>query len=126
MPLLIIFWILIYCFSSAFSIVLLGDRSLISGNLLKSSTLLNLLLNWKFILAMSLAIIARISFLLVNNNLLKIPKLAAISTTLTTFITLLSLMFIVIMNYFFLNERLNIQQGIGAVIILIGVAIMIK
>lgn len=120
------FWTIIYCFSSAMSIVLVGDRNLISGNLFELSTLVKILFNWKFILAMTLAIFSRISFIFLNNNLLKIPRLASISTTLTTFITLLSLIFIVIANYYFLGEKLNQQQVIGAGIILIGVSLMLK
>jgi drug/metabolite transporter (DMT)-like permease len=75
---------------------------------------------------MTLAVFSRISFIFLNNNLLKIPRLASISTTLTTFITLLSLIFIVLANYYFLGEKLNQQQIIGAGIILIGVSLMLK
>ncbi len=126
MILSLFFWTIVYCFSSAMSIVLVGDRNLISGNLFELSTLVKILFNWKFILAMTLAIFSRISFIFLNNNLLKIPRLASISTTLTTFITLLSLIFIVIANYYFLGEKLNQQQVIGAGIILIGVSLMLK
>jgi drug/metabolite transporter (DMT)-like permease len=58
--------------------------------------------------------------------LLKIPNLANVSTTITVFITLLSLIFIVIANHFFLHEKLNLQQAIGAAVILTGVFIMLK
>ncbi len=126
MILTLFFWTIVYCFSSAISIVLLGDRNLISGNLFELSTLVKILFNWKFILAMTLAVFSRISFIFLNNNLLKIPRLASISTTLTTFITLLSLIFIVLANYYFLGEKLNQQQIIGAGIILIGVSLMLK
>ena len=126
MALIIIFWTIVYCFSTAFSIVLMGDRNLISGNLLNTEAILKLLFNWKFILAMALAIFSRISFILLNNSFLKVPRLAAISTTLTTFVTLASLIFIVIANSFFLHEKLNTQQMIGGVIMLVGVSLMIK
>ena len=120
----IIFWLLVYCFSSAISIVLVGDRNLISGNLFKNYALINLLFNWKFILAMFFAIFSRLSFVFLNNSFLKIPRLASISTTLTTFVTLLSLVFIVLANYFFLNEKLNMQQVVGATFIIIGIIII--
>jgi drug/metabolite transporter (DMT)-like permease len=126
MALIIIFWTLVYCFSTAFSIVLMGDRNLISGNLFESNAILKLLLNWKFILAMALAIFSRISFILLNNSFLKVPRLASISTTLTTFITIISIIFVVVANYVFLQEKLTIQQMFGGAIILIGAAIMIK
>lgn len=126
MALIIIFWTLVYCLSTAFSIVLMGDRNLISGNLFQSAAILKVLLNWKFILAMALAIFSRISFILLNNSFLKVPRLAAISTTLTTFITIISIIFVVVANYIFLQEKLTIQQMLGGAIILIGAAIMIK
>lgn len=124
--LLIIFWILIYCVANTFSIVLLGDRALISGNLLNIDNILRLIFNWKFILAMIFAVLTRISFIMINNSLLKIPKLAGASTSIATFATLLSLIFILMANYFFLNEKLNMQQAIGAFIVLVGVTIMVK
>jgi drug/metabolite transporter (DMT)-like permease len=124
--LLIIFWILIYCVANTFSIVLLGDRSLISGNLLNIDNILRLIFNWKFILAMVFAVLTRISFIMINNSLLKIPRLAGASTSIATFATLLSLIFILMANYYFLNEKLNMQQAIGAFIVLVGVTIMVK
>lgn len=124
--LLIIFWILIYCVANTLSIVLIGDRSLISGNLLNLDNILRLVLNWKFILAMFFAVICRVSFIMLNNSLLKIPRLANTSTTITTFATLLSLVFVLVANYFFLNEKLNLNQVIGAFIVLVGLTIMVK
>jgi drug/metabolite transporter (DMT)-like permease len=104
----------------------MGDRSLISGNLTNSDAIFKLLFNWKLILAMAFAIFSRISFILLNNCFLKVPRLAAISTTLTTFVTLISIIFIVIANSYFLHEKLNTQQIIGGIIILFGVSLMIK
>ncbi|MEI6265722.1 MAG: EamA family transporter [Sphingobacteriia bacterium] len=75
---------------------------------------------------MTLAICARVSYVFLNNSFLKVPRLASISTTLTTFVTLISLLFIVLANYYFLDEKLNMQQMAGAGIILLGVAIMMK
>jgi drug/metabolite transporter (DMT)-like permease len=126
MIIIIIFWTIIFCLCNTFSIVLLGDRSLISGDLFHVENLVRLVLNWKFILAMALAVVTRISFIMLNNSLLKIPRLASVSTSICTFITLLSLIFILLANYFFLNEKLNLQQAIGAVIVLAGIAIMVK
>ncbi|MBA4198040.1 MAG: hypothetical protein C0459_10850 [Chitinophaga sp.] len=122
----ILFWLLVYCISTAASIVLLGDRNLISGNLFKNQAFIHLLFNWKFISAMCLAVFSRLSFILLNNSFLKVPKLANVSTTLTTFATVLSLAFIVLANYLFLNEKLNMQQAAGAAIIIIGTILMMK
>lgn len=123
---IITFWLLVYCIANCLSIVLIGDRSLISGNLLNPENIVRLIFNWKFILAMAFAVVCRISFIMLNNALLKIPKLANSSTTIATFATLLSLGFVMVANYIFLNEKLNLHQVIGAVIVIIGVTIMMK
>lgn len=123
---IITFWLIIYCIANTLSIVLIGDRSLISGNLLNPDNIVRLIFNWKFILAMVFAVVCRISFIMLNNALLKVPRLANSSTTITTFATLLSLGFVLVANYLFLNEKLNLQQVIGAFIILVGVTIMMK
>jgi drug/metabolite transporter (DMT)-like permease len=112
--------------ASAGSIVFLGDRNLISGNLRSLPVILKILVNWKFLLSMALALLARVSFVFLNNILMNDSKLAQASTTLTTFITLLSIVFIVAANYFFLHEKLSTQQIFGAIIILGGVALMMK
>ena len=126
MVLLTVFLVIMYCLATAFSIVLLGDRNLISGNLFQFKNIIALIFNWKFILSMSLAILSRVSFILINSTLLKIPYLADISTTLSVFITLLSIIFIIIANHFFLKETLNLKQGIGAVIVLTGIFVMLN
>lgn len=124
--LLIVIWIFIYCIANTVSIVLLGDRSLISGNLLNIENIIRLIFNWKFILAMVFAVLTRVSFIMINNSLLKIPRLAGASTSIATFATLLSLIFILLANYYFLDEKLNMQQAVGAFIVLVGVSIMVK
>ena len=123
---LIFLLVIAYSITTVFSIVLLGDRSLISGNLFELKNIYLLLINWKFILSMTLAVCSRISFILLNNAVLKVPKLSNASTTITAFLTLTSFIFIVIANHYFLKERLNLQQGFGAFVILIGVGIMFK
>lgn len=125
MNLQLVFWILAYCICNAGSILLLGDRNLIKGNLLSAEVLLKIIFHWKFITAMTLAVLARICFVLINSQLLKYPKLQIASTTLTTYISLLSLVFIVLANYLFLGESLSLQQMIGASILMIGLGIML-
>ena len=122
----IVLLVLAYCFATVTSIVLLGDKQLISGNLYRLQTVVLLVLNWKFIVSMMFAVLSRLTFILLNNAILKMPHLANASTTITTFCTLVSFIFIVFANYYFLNERLNFQQCIGALIILIGVGIIFK
>lgn len=124
--LLIILFTIVYCFSNALSIVLLGDKGLISNSLYNVNNVLLLITNWRFILSMSLAVLSRITFVLINSTLLKIPYLANTATTVSVFITLLSIIFILLANHFFLKETLNMKQAIGAVIVLTGVFIILN
>jgi drug/metabolite transporter (DMT)-like permease len=123
---LIVLLVIVYCLATAFSIVLLGSRELISGNLFQFDNIIKLAFSWRFILSMSLAILSRISFILINSSLLKIPYLAGIATTLSVFITLLSVIVIILVNHIFLHETLNLKQAIGAFIVLTGIFIMLS
>lgn len=122
----VIFWTLVFSITTATSIVLLGKRDLISGNLLSFKGILDLMLNWRFVVAMACALGARFAFIFTNNSLLKIPRLAESSTTITTFITMLSLIMIVIANIIFLKEKMHPSQSTGAFIILFGIWMMLK
>ena len=123
---LVILIILIFSFSTAFSITLLGDRNLISGNLVDSRRWLYLILNWKFILSMSLAIIARISFIFLNNSLLKIDKFAPNATSITALVSSVSYICILLTNFIILKEKLSLVQLLGASFIILGISILIK
>ena len=122
----VIIWTLTYSVATAISITLLGQRDLISGNLLSVGKIISLLFNWKFIVSMVAALFARMAFIMTNNALLKIPHLAQSSTTITTFITLFCLVLVVVANYIFLKERINLAQTIGAVLILAGIWTMLR
>jgi len=119
-------WMLIFSLSTAFSVTLLGDRKLISGDLLQAERLLRLIIHWKFITAFLLALVARASFLMVNNTLLKVDHLARNSTTVTAFVTALAYLFIIGANYLFLDERLTTNQLIGSFVIIVGICILVK
>ena len=123
---LVIFWTFIFSATTATSIVLLGNRDLISGNLFSLKGITNLIFNWRFVISMICAISARFAFIMTNNTLLKIPRLAESSTTITTFITMFSLIVIVVANIIFLKEKMHLDQGIGATIILFGMWMMLK
>lgn len=122
----VILWTLVYSFTTAASIVLLGQRDLLSGNILSLSGFLQLLFHWKFILSMTFALAARFSFVLTNKALLGIPRLAPASTTITTFITLFCLIFVVAANVYFLEERLNITQILGGLTVMVGIFLLLK
>jgi drug/metabolite transporter (DMT)-like permease len=122
----IFFWTIIFSLTGAAVTVLLGDRNLLAGNLLNFTKFVSLIFHWKFIVAVALSFVARYSFMLINNSMLNIPSLAQNSTTITALITSIGMIFMIAANFIFLGERLNIQQGIGAFIILLGVWIMFK
>lgn len=75
---------------------------------------------------MILAVVARVSFILTNNALLKIPSLASKSTTITTFITLFSLILVVLANWFFLDEKLDYIRVGGMSLIMFGIFITLR
>jgi len=109
---------------AAASIVLTGDRTLISGS--GVGNLIRMLWDWRFILSMALALASRFTFIYLNITLLKIPALARNSTTITSFITAFGYVFIILANYFFLKERLTTQQLVGASMIMSGIFLMVK
>lgn len=121
----ILLLIFLYGVFSAASIVITGDRRLISGNL-TGNDFLRLIFDWRFLLAMLLAIGSRFTFVFINNSLLKFPNLANNSTTITTFITASSYIFIIAANFLFLNERLTVQQAVGATLVMIGIIVIMK
>lgn len=123
---LVIFWAIIFSISTALSIVLLGDRNLISGNILQYKRIVHLIFHEKVILSLVFALVSRFAFILMNNSLLKIERFADSSTTITAFISSISFIFIAITNYIFLNERLNLQQFFAAALIMTGIWIMLK
>jgi len=108
------------------SIILTGSRSFITGAELSPMKIIRLLLDWHFILGAAFAFLARLFFILINNSLLKIPHLAGSSTTITAFITSVAMVFVIIANYYFLAERINVTQGIGAFFIILGILIITR
>lgn len=108
------------------SIILTGSRSFITGAELSPVKIVLLLLDWHFILGAGFAFLSRLFFILINNSLMKIPHLAGSSTTITAFITSVAMVFVIIANYYFLGERINVSQGVGAFIILVGIFVITR
>ena len=119
----VILWTLLFSLSTAVSILLMGSRAIVAGNI-DLPRMAAILVDWRFILGVGFAFISRVCFLLVNNSLLRIPELESGATTITAFITSIALMFVVAANYLFLGERLSPMQIAGAFIILVGIIVM--
>ena len=121
----IIILVLLFGVFTGASIALTGDRSLISGNA-SLNNLIKIVFDWRFIWSMILALGSRFTFIFINNRLLSIPSLAKNSTTITTFITAISYLFIIAANYVFLKERITNFQILGATLIIGGIIFMLK
>lgn len=123
--LVVFFWTILFSLATVISITLTGSRTLISGDM-NFQKIISIIFDWRFIIGASFAFLARLLFILINNALLKIPHLAQNSTSLTMFITSVALVFVLIANYYFLGERINLSQGIGAFIIFFGVFLITR
>jgi drug/metabolite transporter (DMT)-like permease len=110
----------LFSIATVISILLLGSRSIIAGDM-NFIRILQILLSWQFLLGAVFAFAARMIFMVLNSVIYKIPELSASSTTITTLITTVSLLFVIVANYFFLGEKISTIQIIGAVVIFIGI-----
>jgi len=117
-------WTIGFSLSTAFSITLMGQKSLISGNLFSIEKVVSILLDFRFIASMVLAVCARVCFIFLNNAVLKIPSLKEGATTIAAFVSAFSFVFIVLTNMLFLKERINLRQGVGAFVIIVGIIIL--
>ena len=122
---MVIFWATLFSVTTTVSILLLGHRDLIAGDI-GFNRMLRILIDWRFILGAILAFGARLLFIMTNNAIYKIPELASSSTTLTTLINSGAIIMVVVANYFFLDERLSTVQLLGATLVLIGIYCLTK
>jgi drug/metabolite transporter (DMT)-like permease len=116
---------ILFSITTVISILLLGSRAIIGGDM-TFINIVKILFSWQFILGAVFAFGSRMIFMLINSAIYKMPALSNSSTTVTTLITTVSLIFVIIANYLFLHERINFTQGIGAVVILIGIFLITK
>ena len=116
---------LLFSVTTVISILLLGSRTLLAGNM-DVTRIFHILFSWQFIVGAVFAFGSRLIFMMINGTLYKMPQLSASSTTITTLITTISLVFVIIANYFFLNERISATQGLGALIIFLGIFLVTK
>lgn len=116
-----IFWSLAFALASAFSIAAMGKREFIGANLYSYSGIQSVLFSWQFVMALTLAVLARVSFIMANNAFMTVPRLSESATTITALVgSALGTIAIVAVNYFLLGERLNLQQVIGACLVILG------
>ena len=121
----VIVWAVLFSITTTISILLLGHRDLIAGDI-GFARLIKIIFDWRFILGAVLAFGARLLFVMTNNAIYKIPELASSSTTITTLINSAAVIMVVIANHYFLDEQLNATQIFGAILIFIGIFFVTK
>ena len=121
----VILWAFLFSITTTVSILLLGHRDLIAGDI-GFARMLGIILDWRFVLGAIFAFGARLLFIMTNNAIYKIPELAASSTTITTLIISAAVVMVVIANHYFLDEQLNATQLFGAALILLGIFFVTK
>lgn len=113
----IILWMVVYAIVVAASIIFIGKP--IEGNL-HITSLLKLLLDWRFLLGGILALGARFIFVIINNLASKHPNLASAHLTVAALATMGSVVAIILANHFILGEQLRAIQFVGVALILGG------
>jgi drug/metabolite transporter (DMT)-like permease len=116
---------ILFSVTTVISILLLGSRAIIGGEM-NFINIVKIIFSWQFILGAVFAFASRLVFMLINSAIYKIPALSGSSTTVTTLITTVSLIFVIIANYLFLHEKINLLQGVGAVVIMFGIFLITK
>lgn len=121
----VIIYTVLFSVATVASILLLGSREIIGG-IMTPVRMIQIIFTWQFILGAFMALVARLLFILINNALYRMPTLSDSSTTITTLITTVALIFVMIANYYFLNERITCIQGVGAATIFFGIFLVTR
>ena len=121
----VIIYALLFSLATVASILLLGSREIIGG-VMTPARMIQIMFTWQFLLGAFMALIARLLFMLINSALYRMPEFSNSSTTITTLITTVALVFVIIANYFFLDEKITWVQGIGAAIIFLGIFLVTR
>ena len=119
------FLILIYSILVALSIYSLSSLKLFL-EAINVKNVLNLFLNLPFWLGLFFALGARIVFVIINSQLSELDITQNANTTITFIVTLSSVVAVVVLNYFLLQEKLTFNQLIGAIIIVGGILLMFR
>lgn len=121
----VIVYALLFSLATVASILLLGSREIIGG-VMTPVRIIQVIFTWQFILGAFMAFVARLLFMLINNALYRMPEFSDSSTTITTLITTVALIFVIIANFYFLDEKITCIQGIGAATIFFGIFLVTR
>lgn len=118
-------WVIIYSVIVALSIILIGRPGVLDDGI-AFQKLLSLLLDWRFLLGGVLAVSARFIFVIINHLISKTPSLEKAHLTLTALATIVSIIFVIFANFFFLHEQLKPLQIAGTLIIFAGLLLVFR
>ena len=110
--------------TAAVSIALTGDRKLLAEGTSSPAGAVWMIFNWKFIVAMGLAVFTRVLFIYINSAVVQIPSLASSATTVTAFMTAVSYPVVIATNAWMLGEGLSLRQYLGTALILAGIFVV--
>lgn len=119
----IIAWMVVYAIVVAASIIFIGKP--IEGAL-NLTSLLRLLIDWRFLLGGVLALMARFVFVIINNLASKHPNLQHAHLTVAALATMGSVVAIILANHIFLHEQLRTIQFVGVALILSGLIFIFR
>ena len=119
----VFFWVLVFNLASVISITLLGVRSYLDQGAGRGE-FLRLLFNWRFVIAMGAAALARLSFIYINLSLYALPAFEKNATTIATALAATVFIPVVIANIYFLGERLSTTDTVGFILIMSGVYLL--
>lgn len=114
-----------FCVVSAASIVFLGSRDFIKGQM-SFDRLVTIAFDWRFLVGALLAFVARFLFVWTNNLVDKVEGLAARSTTVTTIVNSLAVVVVVVFNVIFLGEELRAVHVLGVALVVVGLVLVVS
>lgn len=117
--------IFFYSAVTALSIYYLGHLRLFVDKL-NLNNLFIAVFNFPFWLGLFFALLARLTFIVINSQLSTSPTTHNANTTITFVVTLSSVIAVVVLNFVLLHEKLTLNQIIGATIVVLGIVWMVR
>lgn len=121
----LIFLVVLFIVFTSISITILGFRDFLSINMFSFEGIISVITNWRIYVAVFFAILARVSFTLINGQLYKMPQYSANSTNISSFLSNTAIIGVLIFNYFLLGEVLTFKHIFGMSLILMGVFVIL-
>ncbi|HEY4694601.1 MAG TPA: hypothetical protein VIH52_01395 [Candidatus Nanoarchaeia archaeon] len=117
--------IILYGIFVGVSIFTLGNLRLFHDKI-NFQSLSSVFFSLPFWVGLFFALLARVTFIIINSQLSRSNLTGNASTSLTFIITLSSLIAVIILNYFVLGEKLTASQLVGTGIIVLGILMLLR